>query len=89
MWHITKRELYDNLNSLRFALATLLLLGLMLINAVVHIGEHPVRMQKYHDAATKSLDRLRSRTNLYHIAQEGPGIPLQKAVISPFLCRWR
>ena len=73
MWHITKRELYDNLNSLRFALATILLLGLMLINAVVHIGEHPVRMQKYHDAATESLDRLRSRTNLYHIAQEGPG----------------
>ena len=73
MWHITKRELYDNLNSLRFALATVLLLGLMLINAVVHIGEHPVRMQKYHDAVTESLDRLRSRTNLYHIAQEGPG----------------
>ena len=73
MWHIAKREIYDNLNSLRFALATLLLLGLMLINAIVHLQEHPVRTQKYHDAVTESLDRLRSRTNLYHIAQEGPG----------------
>ena len=78
MWHITKRELYDNLNSLRFALATVLFLGLMLINAVVHIGDHPVRMQKYHDAVTESLNRLRSRTNLYHIAQEGPGYLYKK-----------
>ena len=71
--HIAKREIYDNLNSLRFALTTVLFLGLMLINAVVHLQEHPVRMQKYHDAVTESLNRLRSRTNLYHIAQEGPG----------------
>ena len=78
MWHITKRELYDNLNSLRFALATILLLGLMLINAIVHLQEHPVRMQKYHDAVTGSLNRLKSRTNLYHIAQEGPGYLYKK-----------
>ena len=78
MWHITKRELYDNLNSLRFALATVLLLGLMLINAIVHLQEHPVRMQKYHDAATKSLNRLRSRTHLYQIAQGGPGYLYKK-----------
>ena len=78
MWHIAKREIYDNLNSLRFALATVLFLGLMLINAVVHIGAHPVRMQKYHDGATGSLNRLRSRTNLYNIAQEGPGYLYKK-----------
>ena len=78
MWHIAKREIYDNLNSLRFALTTVLLLGLMLINAIVHLQEHPVRMQKYHDAATKSLNNLRSRTNLYHIAQEGPGYLYKK-----------
>ena len=78
MWHIAKREIYDNLNSLRFALTTVLLLGLMLINAIVHLREHPVRMQKYHDAATESLDRLRSRTNLYQIAQEGPGYLYKK-----------
>ena len=73
IWHITKRELYDNLNSLRFVLATVLLFGLMLTNAVVHLREHPVRVQKYHNAVTESLNRLRSRTNLYDIAQQGPG----------------
>ena len=73
MWHIAKREIYDNLNSLRFALTTVLLFGLMLINAIVHLQEHPVRMQKYHDGVTGSLNRLRSRTHLYNIAQEGPG----------------
>ena len=78
MWHIVKREIYDNLNSLRFVLAIILLLGLMLTNAIVHLREHPVRIQEYHDAATKSLDRLRSRTNLYHIAQEGPGYLYKK-----------
>ena len=78
MWHIAKREIYDNLNSLRFALTTLLLLGLMLINAIVHLQEHPVRMQKYHDAVTESLNRLRSRTNLYNIAQGGPGYLYKK-----------
>ena len=78
IWHITKRELYDNLNSLRFALTTVLLLGLMLINAIVHLQEHPVRMQKYHDAATESLNRLKSRTSLYLIAQAGPGYLYKK-----------
>lgn len=78
MWHIAKREIYDNLNSLRFALTTVLLLGLMLINAIVHLREHPVRMQKYHDATTESSNRLRSRTNLYQIAQEGPGYLYKK-----------
>jgi ABC-type transport system involved in multi-copper enzyme maturation permease subunit len=78
IWHIAKREIYDNLNSLRFALAAVLLLGLMLTNAIVHLREHPVRIQKYHDAVTASLNRLRSRTNLYQIAQEGPGYLYKK-----------
>ncbi len=73
IWHITKRELYDNLISLRFALTTVLLLGLMVTNAVIHLQEHPERVQKYHDSATASLNRLKSRTNLYSIAQRGPG----------------
>ena len=60
-------------DSLRFALATVLLFGLMLTNAVVHLREHPVRVQKYHNAVTESLNRLRSRTNLYDIAHQGPG----------------
>ena len=78
IWHIAKRELYDNLNSLRFALATVLLLGLMLTNAVVHLREHPVHTQKYHDAVTESLNRLSARTNLYEIARWGPGYLYKK-----------
>ena len=79
MWHITKRELYDNLNSLRFALATVLLFGLMLTNAVVHLREQPMRVQKYHDAVTESQNRLESRTHLYELAQRGPGLLYKKS----------
>ena len=74
MWHIAKRELYDNLNSLRFALAALLLLVLMLTNAVVHLREHPARVQAYHNAAAEAIKTLESRsTSLYRLATEGPG----------------
>ena len=75
MWYITKRELYNNLNSLRFALTTVLLLALMLTNAVVHLREHPKRVQKYHDAVTAYQNRLAFYANesLYMLAQEGPG----------------
>ena len=74
MWHIAKRELYDNLNSLRFALATVLLLALMLTNAVLYLREHPKRTQAYHNAAAGAVKTLESRsTNLYSLATGGPG----------------
>ena len=75
IWHITKREIYDNLNSLRFALTTVLLLALMVTNGVRHLREHPKRVQRYRDAVTESLNRLRSHTDesLYKLAQYGPG----------------
>ena len=63
MWHITKREIYDNLNSLRFALTTVLLLALMVTNAVKHLREHPKRVQRYRDAVTESLNHLTDRAN--------------------------
>lgn len=78
MWHIAKRELYDNLNSLRFALATVLLLALMLTNAVVHLREHPERIQEYRTSATDYLNALTPRTDLYALAQEGPGFLYKK-----------
>ena len=75
MWHIAKRELYDNINSLRFALTTVLLFALMLTNAVVHLQKHPNRIQKYRASVTKSLEDLRTRDDsLYDIAQQGPGL---------------
>ncbi|MCY4568681.1 MAG: ABC transporter permease subunit [Candidatus Poribacteria bacterium] len=75
MWHITKRELYDNLNNLRFALATVLLLGLMLTNAIVHLREHPKRVQNYHNADTRHQNRLANNAedSLYKLAERGPG----------------
>ncbi len=74
IWHITKRELYDNLNSLRFALATVLLLALMLTNAIIHLREHPARTQAYHDVTAESVKKLEARSNsLYRLAAEGPG----------------
>ena len=80
MWHIALfniiwRELYDNLNSLRFALATVLLLGLMLTNAIVHLREHPERIQKYHNAVEEHHQHLKDAADqsLYKLAQKGPG----------------
>ena len=75
IWHITKRELYDNFNSLRFALATVLLLGLMLTNASVHLREHPKRVQKYHNAVAGYQTDLvaHAEDSLYKLAEQGPG----------------
>ena len=74
MWHIAKRELYDNLNSLRFALTTVLLLSLMLTNAVVHLREQPVRIQKYLTSVADARNALEARADsLYELAQKGPG----------------
>ena len=75
MWHITKRELYDNLNSLRFALAIVLLIGLMLTNAVVHLHEHPKRIQAYTDGVAEYQNHLAvsADESLYRLAQKGPG----------------
>ena len=78
IWHIAKRELYDNLNCLRFALATLLLLALMLTNAVVYLREHPERIEKYRASVTDYRNALTSRTTLYELAQEGPGTLYKK-----------
>ena len=73
IWHIAKRELYDNLNNLRFVLAIMLLIGLMITNAIVYLREHPTRVQQYRSSATESLEVLKARTDLYDIALNGPG----------------
>ena len=75
MWHIAKRELYDNLNSLRFALTTVLLLALMITNAVVHLKEHPKRIHAYRNAITEHQNHLKSHADedLYTLARKGPG----------------
>ena len=75
IWHIVKREIYDNLNNLRFALATVLLLALMLTNAIVHLRVHPKRIQQYNNNVTEYQNRLKlhAEENLYSLAKKGPG----------------
>ena len=74
IWHLTKRELYDHLNSLRFAFTTVLLIVLMLINAVAYLDAHKTRSQAYRKKVSASLDKMRSNAdNLYNLIIEGPG----------------
>ena len=85
MWYIAKRELYDNLNSLRFALAIVLLLGLMLTNAVVHLQEQPARVKKYLTAVTDARNALEARADsLYELARRGPGKLYKKPSVLHF-----
>ena len=86
MWHIAKRELYDNLNSLRFALTIVLLLGLMLTNAIVHLREQPTRIQRYLTSVTDARNALEARaSSLYELAQKGPG-KLHKKPSALYFC---
>ena len=86
MWHIAKRELYDNLNSLRFALTIVLLLGLMLTNAIVHLREQPARIQRYLTAVGDARNALGARAgSLYELAQKGPG-KLHKKPSALYFC---
>ena len=73
IWHITKRELFDHINSLRFILTVLILSALMVTNAVVHLRTHPERIRDYSETVTRSVNKLKSRTQLYALAQKGPG----------------
>ena len=87
IWHIAKREFYDNLNSLRFALATALLLALMLTNAVMHLKEHPKQIRQYLVSMNESQNILTSRAenSLYELAKKGPGL-LHKTPTSLRFC---
>ena len=74
IFHIVKRELYDHLSSLRFALTTLLILMLMVVNAVTYLGEYKQRMKKYEKNVAASRDRLKLHTDtLYRLVLRGPG----------------
>ena len=74
IFHIVIRELYDHLSSLRFALTTLLILILMIVNAVVYLGEHKQRMGIYRGRTIASENRLQSRCEtLYDLVLRGPG----------------
>ena len=71
--HIVKREFFDHLNSLRFALTALILAALMITNAVVHLQSHPDKVRRYSEKVTADQDKLQSRTELYQMLKKGPG----------------
>ena len=73
-WHIAKRELYDNMNSLRFAVTTILLLALMVVNAVGYFGEYNARLTEYRRKVSESLDEMEGNANrLFSLVLNGPG----------------
>ena len=79
IWHITKRELYDHLNSLRFAFTMVLLLTLMIVNAIGYFGEYKAQSAAYQRKVSASLDKMRSNAdNLYNLLREGPGTLYKK-----------
>ena len=73
IWHIIKRELFDHINSLRFILTFLILSTLMVTNAVVHLQTHQDRVRDYSEDVTNTSNELKSRTQLYSLAEKGPG----------------
>ena len=74
LWHVVKRELFEQVNSLRFALAMLLTVCLMLVNAVGHINEYRTQQAEYGQNISGYSVRLeRNSNNLYKLVVDGPG----------------
>ena len=71
--HIVKREFFDHLNSLRFALTALILAALMVTNAVVHLQSHPDKVRRYSEKVTTDRNKFQSETELYQLLKKGPG----------------
>ncbi len=86
LWHIVKRELFEQVNSLRFALAMLLTVFLMLVNAVGHIDEYKTQQSEYGQKVSAYLARLEQNSdNLYKLVLDGPG-ELHKKPSPLFFC---
>ena len=78
LWHIVKRELFEQMSSLRFALAMLLTVFLMIVNALGHIEEYKTRQSEYRREVSAYLAGLeKDSSNLYNFVVRGPGA-LQK-----------
>ena len=74
LWHIVKRELFEQVNSLRFALAMLLIVFLMLVNAIGHIDAYKTRQAEYGQQVSAYSARLEQNSdNLYKLVLDGPG----------------
>ena len=57
-----------------FALTTLLLLALMIVNVISHLGKYAEQVREYRKNVSESLDLMRSRTDTFHnLILDGPG----------------
>ena len=78
IWHITKKEIYHNLLTLRFILMIILLPVLMLANALIYgFGDSGYReeMDAYNLAIERRLSRVKddAEESLGRLAMRGPG----------------
>ena len=74
LWHIVKRELFEQASSLRFAIAMLLTVFLMIVNALGHIDEYKTQQAEYGQKVAESLRELEQKSsNLYNLVLRGPG----------------
>jgi ABC-type transport system involved in multi-copper enzyme maturation permease subunit len=74
-WQITKREIYDNMTSLRFGFTVILLVLLMVINAITFVTKgYREGMENYRRETAKSLEELRGNcSSVYNLVLKGPG----------------
>ena len=74
IFSIAKRELYDNMMSLRFALTVLLMLIVMVANAVVSLGKYNEQIGDYHRNVAHELKEMQLHAELYpDLVLYGPG----------------
>jgi len=74
LWNITKREIYDHLTSLRFALTVGLIVLLMVLNGLIFVGsDYGKRLLDYSQNVAWVADRVNaSCENLTELAMQGP-----------------
>jgi ABC-type transport system involved in multi-copper enzyme maturation permease subunit len=74
IFSIAKRELYDNMMSLRFALIVLLMLTVMVANAVVSLGRYNEQMGDYHRNVAQELEEMELHAKSFQLlVLYGPG----------------
>ena len=78
IWHITKKEIYHNLMTLRFVLMIILLPILMVANALIYgfgDGGYREEMDAYNLAMERRLSRVKddAEKSLGRLAMRGPG----------------
>ncbi len=74
IFSIAKRELYDNMMSLRFALIVLLMLTVMVANAVVSLGRYNEQMGDYHRNVAQELEEMDLHAKSFQLlVLYGPG----------------